>query len=48
MPDLKYLYRAWYILINYLFKQAIDIFFNKGYYQESYTLSMAPPKNHAK
>ena len=34
MPDLKYLYRVLYILINCFFKQIVDIFFNKAYYQE--------------
>ena len=38
MPDLKYLYRVLYILINCFFKQFVDIFFNKAYYQESYIL----------
>jgi hypothetical protein len=38
MPDLKYLYRVLYILINCFFKQIVDIFFNKAYYQESYIL----------
>jgi hypothetical protein len=38
MPDLKYLYRAVYILINCSFKQIVDIVFNKAYYQESYIL----------
>ena len=39
MPDLKYLYRVLYILINCLFKQIVDlIFFNKAYDQESYLL----------
>jgi hypothetical protein len=38
MPDLKYLFRVLYILINCIFKQIIDIFFNKAYYQESYIL----------
>jgi hypothetical protein len=37
MPDLKYMYRVLYILINCFFKQIVDIF-NKAYYQESYTL----------
>jgi hypothetical protein len=37
MPDLKYLY----ILINCFFKQIVDIFFNKAYYQESYILIMS-------
>jgi len=36
MPDLKYLYHALYILINYSFKQVVDIFKNKVYRQESY------------
>jgi len=27
MPDFKYLYYALYILISYLFKQVVDIFF---------------------
>ena len=30
-----YLYRVLYILINCFFKQIVDIFFNKAYYQES-------------
>ena len=38
MPDLKYLSRVLYILINCFFKQIVDIFFNKAYYQESYIL----------
>ena len=38
MPDLTYLYRVLYILINCFFKQIVDIFFNKAYYQESYIL----------
>ena len=38
MSDLKYLYRVLYILINSLFKQIVDIFFNKAYYQELYIL----------
>jgi hypothetical protein len=38
MSDLKYLYRVLYILINCFFKQIVDIFFNKAYYQESYML----------
>jgi hypothetical protein len=38
MPDLKYLYRVLYILISCFFKQIVDIFFNKAYYQESYIL----------
>ena len=38
MPDMKYLYRVFYILINCFFKQIVDIFFNKAYYQESYIL----------
>ena len=38
MPDLKYLYRVLYILINCFFKQIVDILFNKPYYQESYIL----------
>ena len=29
-----------YILINCFFKQIVDIFFNKAYYQELYTLIM--------
>jgi hypothetical protein len=41
MPDLKYLYRVLYILINCIFKQIADIFFNKDYYQESYILIIA-------
>ena len=40
MPDLKYLYRVLYILINCFFKQIVDIFFNEAYYQESYILIM--------
>jgi hypothetical protein len=35
MPDLKYLYRVLYIAF---FKQIVDIFFYKSYYQESYIL----------
>ena len=35
MPDLKYLSRVLYILINCFFKQIVDIFFNNAYYQES-------------
>ena len=38
MSDLKYLHRVLYILINCFFKQIVDIFFNKAYYQESYIL----------
>jgi hypothetical protein len=38
MPDLKYLYRVLYILINCFFKQIVDIFLNKAYYQELYIL----------
>ena len=38
MPDLKYMYRVLNILINCFFKQIVDIFFNKAYYQESYIL----------
>ena len=38
MPDLRYLSRVLYILINCFFKQIVDIFFNKAYYQESYIL----------
>ena len=38
MPDLKYLSRVLYILINCFFKQIVDIFFNNAYYQESYIL----------
>ena len=38
MPDLKYLSRVLFILIKCFFKQIIDIFFNKAYYQESYIL----------
>jgi hypothetical protein len=41
MPDLKYLYRVLYILINCFFKQIVDIFFNKDYYQESNILITA-------
>ena len=35
MPDLKYLYRVLYILINGFLNQIVDIFFKKAYYQES-------------
>jgi hypothetical protein len=38
MSDLKYFYRVLYILINCFFKQIVDIFFNKAYYQELYIL----------
>ena len=38
MPDLNYLYRVLYILINCFFKQIVNIFFIKAYYQESYIL----------
>jgi hypothetical protein len=38
MPDLKYLSRVLYLLINYFFKQIVDIFLNKAYYQEPYIL----------
>jgi hypothetical protein len=38
MPDLKYLYRVLDILINCIFKQIVDIYFNKAYYQELYIL----------
>ena len=38
MPDLKYLSRVMYILINCFFKQIVDILFNNAYYQESYIL----------
>jgi len=38
MPDLNYLSRVLYILINCFFKQIVDIFFNNAYYQESYKL----------
>ena len=38
MPDLKYLYRVLYILMNCFFKQIVDISLNKAYYQESYLL----------
>ena len=41
MPDLKYLYRVMYILINCFFKQIVDIFFNKDYYRESNILNIA-------
>ena len=41
MPDLKYLYRVFYILINCFFKQIVVIFFNKAYYQESCILIVA-------
>jgi hypothetical protein len=37
----KNLYRVLYILINCFFKQIIDIFFNKDYYQESNILIIA-------
>jgi hypothetical protein len=38
MPELKYLYRDLYILINCFFKQIVDILLYKAYYQESYIL----------
>jgi hypothetical protein len=38
MPDLKYMYRVLYILINCFFKQIVDIFSSKAHYQESYIL----------
>ena len=38
MPDLIYLSRVLYILINSFFKQIVDIFLNNAYYQESYIL----------
>ena len=38
MPDLKYLYRVLYIAF---FKQIVDIFFCKAYYQESNILIIA-------
>ena len=38
MPDLKYLSRVLYILINFFFKHIVDIFFHTTYYQESYIL----------
>jgi hypothetical protein len=41
MPDLQYLYRVLYILINCFFKQIVGICFNKAYYQESYILIIA-------
>ena len=41
MPDLKYLYRVLYILINCFFKQIVRIFFSKAYYQESTILIIA-------
>ena len=41
MPDLKYLYRVLYILINFFFKQIVGIFFYKAYYQESNILIIA-------
>ena len=41
MPDLKYLYHVLYILINCFFKQIVDIFFSKAYYQETYILIIA-------
>ena len=37
MPDLKYLYRVLYILINCFFLNKLLIFSNKVYYRESYT-----------
>jgi hypothetical protein len=42
MPDLKYLYIALHILINYSSKQVTYICFikNKVYYQGSYILSI--------
>jgi hypothetical protein len=41
MPDLKYLSRVLYILINCFFKQIVDIFFDNAYYQELYILIIA-------
>ena len=41
MPDLKYLSRVLYILINCFFKQFVDIVFNNVYYQELYILIIA-------
>jgi hypothetical protein len=41
MPDLKYLSRVLYILINCFFKQIVDIVFNNVYYQELYILIIA-------
>jgi hypothetical protein len=38
MPDLKYLYRVLYVLINCFYKQIVEIFLCKAYYQESYIL----------
>jgi hypothetical protein len=38
MSDLKYLYRVLYILINCFFKQIVDIYVDKAYYQELYIL----------
>ena len=38
MSELKYLYRVLYILINCFYKQSVDIFFSKAYYQELYIL----------
>jgi hypothetical protein len=38
MPDLKFLYRVLYILINCFFIQIVEFFLNKAYYQESYIL----------
>jgi hypothetical protein len=38
MQDLKYLYRVLDILINCVFNQIVDIYFNKAYYQELYIL----------
>jgi hypothetical protein len=38
MPDLKYLYRVLYVLINCFFIQIVEFFLCKAYYQESYIL----------
>jgi len=38
MPDLKYLYRVLYILINCFLCKLFIFIFNKTYYQESYIL----------
>ena len=38
MPELKYLSRVLYILINCFFKQIVDFYANNAYYQESYIL----------
>ena len=41
MPDLKYLYRVLYILINFFLNKLLVFFFNKAYYQESTILIIA-------